>query len=80
MTTPKRRKKPVAKAAAAAAAKTVERPAETGGVSGSVVLIVGRAAGITDPDVLVAMGVIVGFIPAGITWLVGTIRGASGTA
>lgn len=72
MTPPKKkRKKPVA----AATAKVVNRPAEVGGVSGSVVILIGKAAGIDDPDALAAMGIVVGFVPAGITWLVTLIRG-----
>jgi hypothetical protein len=56
--------------------KIVERrPAETGGVVGAVGLLVSKVAGIEDPDTLVAIGVLVGFVPAGITWLVETVRG-----
>lgn len=51
------------------------RPAESGGVAGSVALIIGRAAGIKDPDTLVAIGALVGFIPAAITWLVTLVKG-----
>lgn len=50
------------------------RPAETGGIAGSIGLLVGRAAGIKDPDTLVAIGVVLGFVPAAITWLVTLIR------
>ena len=38
-------------------------------------LLVGKAAGIDDPDTLVAMGVVVGFVPAAITWAVGLVCG-----
>jgi hypothetical protein len=51
------------------------RPAETGGVAGSVALLIGRVFGIKDPDTLVAIGVIVGVLPAMITWLVTLARG-----
>lgn len=57
-------------------AKTVaRRPAEVGGVAGAVALLVGKAAGIDDPDTLLAMGVVVGFIPAAITWAVSLVSG-----
>lgn len=74
MTTPKKKQKPVAKAVAKATAKTAQRPAETGGVAGALVILVGKAAGIDDPDALAAMGIVVGFIPAGITWLVNLVK------
>lgn len=51
------------------------RPAETGGVAGAATLLLVRAFGVTDPDVIVALGVLVGVVPAGITWLVVTVRG-----
>lgn len=55
--------------------KVEQRPAETGGITGSVALLIGRAAGIDDPDTLVALGALVGFLPAAITWLTVTVRG-----
>lgn len=59
-----------------APAKLVQsRPAETTGVAGSVALLIGRAFGIKDPDTLVAIGALVGVLPAMITWLVTTVRG-----
>ena len=50
------------------------RPAETGGVASSVALLVAYIAGVTDPGVIVALGVVVGFIPAAITWVVNLRR------
>lgn len=50
------------------------RPAEAGGVAGAVGLLVGYLAGIDDPAVIVALGVVVGFVPAAITWLRATMR------
>ena len=50
------------------------RPAETGGVAGGAALLLARAFGVTDPDVIIALGVVVGFIPAAITWTVETLR------
>lgn len=52
------------------------RPAETGGVAGAAGLLIGRLLGIDDPNTLVAIGMVVGFAPAAITWLVTLIRGA----
>jgi hypothetical protein len=53
------------------------RPAETGGVAGALALLVARAAGLSDPNLIVALATVIGFAPAGITWVVGLIRGAS---
>jgi len=53
------------------------RPAETGGVAGALALLVARAAGLDDPNLIVALATVMGFAPAGITWLVELIRGAS---
>jgi hypothetical protein len=39
-------------------------------VVGAATLLIGRALGVDDPDVLLAMGVIVGFVPAAVTWIV----------
>lgn len=50
------------------------RPAETGGVAGSVALLLAWALGVDDPAVIAAIGVLVGFLPAGITWLVEVMR------
>lgn len=54
--------------------KVEQRPAETGGIAGSIALLIGKAAGIEDPDTLVALGALVGFLPAAITWVVNTVR------
>ena len=50
------------------------RPAETGGVAGAVGLLIGYIAGINDAGILVAIGVVVGFVPTAITWTVNLIR------
>jgi hypothetical protein len=52
----------------------VRRPAEAGGVAAAVALLIGRFAGIEDPDVIVALGIVVGFVPAAVTWLVELVR------
>jgi hypothetical protein len=46
------------------------RPAETGGVAGAVALLIVRAFGIDDPEVYFALGIVLGFVPAAITWVV----------
>lgn len=51
------------------------RPAETGGVAAALALLVSRLLGVDDPDVVVALGIVVGFVPAAITWLLVTVRG-----
>ena len=59
-------------------AKPVKRrPAEAAGLAGAVSLLVVRLAGVTDPDLIVAIGVVVGAVPAGITWLVTLVRSKS---
>lgn len=54
------------------------RPAETGGLSAGLAVLIGRLAGLQDPDLLAALALVVGAVPAGITLLVinGGIRGA----
>lgn len=51
-----------------------KRPAETSGLAGAVVLLGARAFGVTDPDVLIAAGVVVAALPAVVTWIVSTVR------
>jgi hypothetical protein len=53
------------------------RPAETGGIAGALALLVARGAGVDDPNTIVALATVIGFAPAGVTWLVELIRGAS---
>lgn len=57
----------------------MKRPAELVGLSGSVALIVGRVAGIEDPDLLVAVGAVAAALPAVVTLVVanGGIVGAA---
>jgi hypothetical protein len=50
------------------------RPAETGGVAAAVTLLIVRLLGLEDVDTVVALGVVVGFVPAAITWLATLIR------
>lgn len=55
------------------------RPAETGGVAGSIGLLIAYALGLDDPAVIVAIGAVLGFVPAAITWTIELIRGRAGS-
>ena len=69
---------PIHKRVVAAPKKAVtKRPAEIGtGVVGAVVGLLAAIFDITDPTILTSLIVVVGFVPAAITWLVNTIRGS----
>lgn len=45
------------------------RPAETGGVAAAIAGLICKVAGVDDPDTLTYIIVVVGFVPAGITYL-----------
>jgi hypothetical protein len=51
-----------------------QRPAETAAIAASIALLICKAAGVNDPDTLTAMAVVIGFIPAAVTWIVVTLR------
>jgi hypothetical protein len=53
----------------------MKRPAETAGLAGAAALLIARVAGVHDPGTITAIGVIIGAIPGGITWLVELLRG-----
>jgi hypothetical protein len=57
----------------------MKRPAEKVSASGSLALLVGYAAGIRDAEALVAVGVVLGLVPAAVTLLVssGGVRGVA---
>ncbi len=58
------------------AAKTVgRRPAESAGVAGSIALLVARIFGVKDPDTILAGAVVIGWLPAAVTWLNGLHKG-----
>jgi hypothetical protein len=60
-------------------AETVERrPAEASGVAGAVALLIARLLGVGDADTIVALAVVVGCIPALVTWLVVLLRSRHG--
>lgn len=51
-----------------------QRPAEWTGVAGAIALLIARVLGVTDADTIVALGAVIGFLPAGVTWLVSIVR------
>jgi hypothetical protein len=55
---------------------TSERPAESGGVASAVALLIAYVSGVNDAGVIVSIGVVIGFVPAAITWAVETYRRA----
>lgn len=52
----------------------ITRPAETAGLAGALALLITRLAGVTDPDVLVAVGIVIASVPAAVTWVVNLVR------
>ena len=50
------------------------RPAESGAIASAVALLIGRAAGIDDVDTVTALAIVIGFIPAAVTWVVEAVR------
>ena len=54
----------------AVAALPKRRPAEVSGLAGSAAILLAHVLGVTDPATIVALGVIVGAVPAAVTWLV----------
>lgn len=56
--------------------KVAERPAESGGVAAATALLLGKLLGIDDPTTLTALGIVVGFVPAAITFIVVKVKEA----
>jgi hypothetical protein len=54
------------------------RPAESFGVGGAIALLVARLLGVNDADTILALAMVIGFVPSGITWLVDTVQRRSG--
>jgi hypothetical protein len=50
------------------------RPAETTAVAGALALLICSLAGVDDPAVLTALGIVIGFIPTVVTWIVEMVR------
>ncbi len=55
--------------------KLAQRPAESAGVAASVAVLIVTALGVDDPKVYAALVVVVGFVPAAVTFLVELVRG-----
>jgi hypothetical protein len=52
-----------------------ERPAETtAGVAAAVAVLICSLLDVDDPTVLGALVIVIGFIPAAVTWLVVTVK------
>jgi hypothetical protein len=51
------------------------RPAELSAIAGSIAFLICYFAGVDDPGVLAALGAVIGFIPAMVTWIVTLVRG-----
>ena len=51
------------------------RPAETGGLAASVVALIVYALGVDDPALVAPLIIVVGSVPAAVTFLVELIRG-----
>jgi hypothetical protein len=56
------------------------RPAETGGIAGALAVLIAHAFGLNDPDVIVALIVVIGAIPTLITAIVAYRHGADAPA
>lgn len=54
------------------------RPAETGGVGLAAAVLAAYAFGL-DESIVAPLAIVVGFVPAAITWLVATVRGGTGS-
>lgn len=54
------------------------RPAETGGVATAAAALIARAFGVKDPDTLTYLIIVVGAVPAAITFLIGQVRRRNG--
>ena len=56
------------------------RPAETGGVAAAAALLVAHFLGLTDPGLTLSLAVVIGCIPAAITFVVELARRRAATA
>lgn len=50
------------------------RPTETAGAAGALAVLLVRMLGLEDPDLIVALTVVLGAVPAGVTWMVELAR------
>ena len=52
------------------------RPAETTAASAALALIIAYLLGVRDADLILAFSVVIGVVPAAVTWLVNLLRPA----
>lgn len=45
------------------------RPAETSAVAAALALLIARLLGVDDADTVTALAIVIGFVPAAVTWL-----------
>lgn len=57
-----------------------KRPAETGGLAAAVVALIVYGFGAGDPALVAPLLVVVGAVPAVVTWLVELLRGRASAA
>ena len=57
-----------------------KRPAELSGLAGAVAILLAGLLGVTNPTTIVALGVVVGALPAAVTWTVELVRGRKASA
>lgn len=50
------------------------RPAETGGIAAALALLIAHMLGVDDAGTIAALALVVGFVPAAITWAVAAFR------
>ncbi len=55
--------------------RVTTRPAEISGVAGALAYLIAYLFGVDDPGVLVSLGIVIGFIPAAVTFAVELARG-----
>lgn len=55
------------------------RPAESTALGAAVALLIGKLAGLDDPETITALAVVVGAIPAVVTYFVSNARARRGT-
>lgn len=56
-----------------------QRPAEAGGAATAAAALIARAFGVKDPNTLTYLIIVVGAVPAAITFLVGLVRRRNGS-
>lgn len=51
------------------------RPAEAGGITGALALLIAHILGVNDVTTIVSIATVLGFVPAAITWVVVLVKG-----